>query len=140
MIASDVATLSHYYCGRVYQMRATIMDENFPAFGASICHENYRLRAVIRHSPYSYQHPLEVRKLAIIILYKNSHKRTCIKKLQKYLSNKSEFAMSFKIQINLAKMTKKGNQSYYHSFLTTRKKWKSEKMVRISKCVMIEKS
>ena len=51
MIASDVATLSHYYCGRVYQMRATIMDENFPAFGASICHENYRLRAVIRHSP-----------------------------------------------------------------------------------------
>ena len=43
---------------RVYQMRATIMDENFPAFGASICHENYRLRAVIRHSPYSCQHPL----------------------------------------------------------------------------------
>ena len=39
-------------------MRATIMDENFPAFGASICHENYRLRAVIRHSPYSCQHPL----------------------------------------------------------------------------------
>ena len=34
------------------------MDENFPAFGASICHENYRLRAVIRHSPYSCQHPL----------------------------------------------------------------------------------
>ena len=27
---------------------ATIIDESFPRFGASICHENYRLRPVIR--------------------------------------------------------------------------------------------